>query len=92
MRISPARNRAANATTAAARAVALRAEGLVLPAVIGIAGHVAMIVAARVHQGPVAAVASPVVSAGRAGSMMNAAGVIFAISVQPSHRRRACPW
>ena len=94
MRISPARNRAASATTAVARAVALRAVVPARRAAIAIVARVAMIAAERVPLAavPLDVVASRAASAARAGSAMIAADVIFATSVRPSRRHRACPW
>ena len=92
MRISPVRSRAASATTAAARAVALRVADPVRRAANAIVARVAMIAAGRVPRGTVAAVESRADSAARAGSVTIVAAVIFATSVRPSRRHRACLW
>jgi len=53
-----------------------------------------MIAAGRVPQAaaPVGAAESRAASAARAGSVMIVAAVIFATSVRPSRRHRACLW
>ena len=79
-----------NATTVVVRAVALQAAGHVLPAAIGIAGRVVMIVAADVRPGQADALLSPVASEDRAdGGMMIAASES---SARPSRRHRVCRW